>query len=121
MEDDYLDEKSAIAGLELVGELPKVGKERVKRARYHFPTQEVRMEEGDDLYDGRLRDPDGKDKSIGEVVALDLNSRTIDVKKRLANGRPRPDERLHLEAHSAERPGTIADGAGRVGGRARLP
>jgi len=81
LEEDYFDERAAIAGLEFVCDLPKVGKERVKRVRYQFPMQEVRMSPEDHLYDGCLRDPEGKAIRIGEVIAVDQEARTVDVKK----------------------------------------
>lgn len=83
VDDEFLDDRAAIGGLVFDQHLPKATpRERTKRVRYRFPTQEVRMGEGDDLFDGVLRDDKGFARRFGTVVALDLEQRTVDVKKR---------------------------------------
>jgi predicted RecB family nuclease len=78
MEEDYLDERSAMGELEFVCDLPKEKpRERVKRVRYCFPTQEIRIDEGADLLYGH------EGERFGTVTGLDYEARMVDVKKTL--------------------------------------
>ncbi|MBT5591782.1 MAG: TM0106 family RecB-like putative nuclease, partial [Gemmatimonadetes bacterium] len=78
MEEDYLDERSAIGELDIDCDLPKEKpRERVKRVRYRFPTQEIRIDEGADLLYGH------EGERFGTVTGLDYEARTVDVKKTL--------------------------------------
>lgn len=72
-EEDFLDEKSALAGLEFVGSFG--GTEACPIHRYRFPAQDHDVRAGDQLHvkDGR---------KLGEAVAIDPGARTVDVKKR---------------------------------------
>ncbi len=74
-DEDLLDETSALAGLVHVERRPAVGRTPVDR--YRFPGQETRIREGDKLH---LPLPDGRE--FGDVVEIDLATRTLDVKKR---------------------------------------
>jgi len=49
--DELYDEKSAIAGLTFVGEIPKVGKQRKSRYKYRFPTQEIGIDVGAEIHE----------------------------------------------------------------------
>jgi uncharacterized protein len=70
-----LDEKAALSGLVHVGPgAPVKGK---PTDRYRFPTQETSIRRGD-----TLRLPIPLDREFGDVEALDLRARTIDVRKR---------------------------------------
>ena len=71
--EDLLDEKSALSGLEFVGEVPRE-KGRVPIHRYSFPLQETDLKEGDNL-----RTTGGI--SVGSVYALSQEDRTVDIKK----------------------------------------
>jgi predicted RecB family nuclease len=75
MEEDYLDERSAIGELEFVCDLEKVGKERTKRVRYRYPSQEIRIDVGADLLYGH------EGEKFGTLIDLDYEARTVDVKK----------------------------------------
>jgi uncharacterized protein len=72
-EEEFLEEKSALAGLEFVGSFG--GTEACPIHRYGFPAQDHDVRAGDQLHvkDGA---------KLGEVVAIDPGSRTVDVKKR---------------------------------------
>lgn len=72
--DDVRDEPSAIAGLELIGQ---VGQTRtgIPIHRYRFPEQEIRIKRGATVK------PLGEDDKLGEVEALDLRAGTVDIKK----------------------------------------
>jgi len=74
-EEELVRERKAVWGLksgERVG-----GSDTCPVHRYRFPEQEVACDEGDTLYEVRVREHD-----LGEVVAVDLEHATIDVKKR---------------------------------------
>jgi len=73
-DEDYLDEKAAITGLDYMKELPKVGKERRKRHRYRYPEQITEIRE-----EAKLRDGEGE--TFGEVIAIDQAARTLDILK----------------------------------------
>jgi len=49
--DDLYEEKNAIAGLEFVGILPKVGQLRIPRVQYRFPQQEIGIEVGTEMHE----------------------------------------------------------------------
>jgi uncharacterized protein len=73
-EEELLDERVAIAGLEF---MKRVG--MVKRSvvdRYRFPPQETEIRVGD-----KPKRLDEAVSGFGEVVAMDLANRTIDIKK----------------------------------------
>lgn len=79
-EEDLFDEKKALAGLELaarLGAAPPTKGARSSRSvidRYRYPAQEAEIDPDDDL---KLQDG----KKFGEVVAIDREARTIDIKK----------------------------------------
>ena len=88
-EEELLEEREAVAGLEMVEVLPPQGKERLRTMRYRFPQQECTLDPGD-----RVMAPasdDREDKTFGTVVAIDLAEGSIDVKHtaRAAELRPR--------------------------------
>jgi predicted RecB family nuclease len=82
-DEDLLDETAAIAGLEFEERLP--GKGRLPIDRYRFPAQETNVRDGDKLH---LPLPEGRE--FGDVAAIDLVARTIDVKKRGAYAEHHP-------------------------------
>lgn len=71
-DEELLFEKSALSGLEFVERIG--GKGRSPIDRYRFPAQETSIRKGN-----KLRLTDGA--TFGEVVAIDLQSRFVDVKK----------------------------------------
>jgi uncharacterized protein len=73
-QEELLDERKAIGGLQFVTELPKQGKQRNPTHRYKFPIQEVSIDEGDDVIEV-------KGEKIGTVVAISLEQNTIDIRK----------------------------------------
>ena len=75
MEEDYLDERAAIGELVFDRDLPKQGKERTKRVRYRYPSQEIRIDTGDQLLYGM------EGERFGTVIDLNYEARTVDVKK----------------------------------------
>ncbi len=69
-----LEEKSAISNMQFAG---RVGAERSSVVdRYRFPAQETSVRRGD-----TLKVPLPRDIRFGEVVAIDVAARTLDVKK----------------------------------------
>jgi uncharacterized protein len=72
-DEDLLDERGALAGLEFVGRVAGVGRSEVHR--YRFPAQESALRQKDELH---ARDGGGK---FGNVVAIDPVAGTVDVKK----------------------------------------
>jgi predicted RecB family nuclease len=71
IDDDLFDERSAIAGLEHVGTVDVVRK--IPIDRYRFERQETDVRRGDTVCQGG--------EKIGDVVAIDVPARTIDIKK----------------------------------------
>ena len=82
-EEEMLDEKAAIAGLEWREQLPKVGRERTPRHRYSYPEQLVEIGEGAEVYDGE----GGK---LGSVAGIDAAARTVDIRHRGDRKEDRP-------------------------------
>lgn len=79
--DDLLEEREAVAGLEIVGEVPQASKRKVLPVhRYRFPPQEIAIDDGDGVHAPTFDDPEGG--GFGSVVRIDLGERTIDVKKK---------------------------------------
>lgn len=72
-EEDYVDEKRAITGLQFSEELQT---SRAPLHRYSFPSQELDARRGDDL-----RDIEGN--RFGKVAAVNYSDRSIDIKKRM--------------------------------------
>jgi uncharacterized protein len=68
--DEYLDERSALAGLEYVETIGGTAKRPIHR--YAFPPQDHDIRKGDDACV-----PDGS--TIGSIEELDLSSRTVDI------------------------------------------
>lgn len=74
-DDELQDEVAALSGLEFVAAVPGPGRTPVHR--YAFPAQETRIRAGDKLH---VPGPDGRE--FGDVLAIDLAQRIVDVKKR---------------------------------------
>jgi predicted RecB family nuclease len=72
--EELLDERKAIAGLQFVQELPKVGREKNVTHRYSFPPQELSIDEDDKLVEVQ-------GEEIGSVKSFSLKDNTIDIKK----------------------------------------
>ena len=70
-DEDLLDERSAIAGLRFVSTVEVVRK--IPRDRYSFDKQETDVRTGDTVCQ--------RGEKIGEVVAIDVVTRTVDIKK----------------------------------------
>jgi len=69
-EDELLDERRAIGGLEFVG----VVDEKARVQRYRFPEQDLDVRDGDPIHD-----LDGN--ALGEIMSVDYSAHTIDIKK----------------------------------------
>lgn len=70
-DEDLIDERSAIAGLKFVS-TPEVAR-KIPRDRYSFDKQETDIRAGDTVCQ--------RSEKIGEVVAIDVVARTLDIKK----------------------------------------
>ncbi|MBN8211317.1 MAG: TM0106 family RecB-like putative nuclease [Xanthomonadales bacterium] len=80
--DDLLDERAGLSGLSFMG--PQGGTARAPIHRYAFPPQETEMRGSEDLHQlggGKL----------GSVVAVSLNERWIDIKKRMDSAAIHPE------------------------------
>ena len=71
-EDELLDERRAVGGLEFVG----VVDEKARVQRYRFPEQDLDVRNDDPIHD-----LDGN--ALGEIASVDYSAHTIDVKKQL--------------------------------------
>jgi uncharacterized protein len=81
-DDELLDESAGLAGLQYVGTIGSMKNSLVDR--YSFPLQETSIRAGQEL----KATPEGV--PFGEVVAIDLTLRTIDVKKGPSRGNLHP-------------------------------
>ncbi|HYH92345.1 MAG TPA: TM0106 family RecB-like putative nuclease [Candidatus Saccharimonadales bacterium] len=90
--EQLVDEDEAIGMLEPVEALEAPGKTGKQVWRYRFPAQEVDVGRGE-VHDPRRKqdDPDAAPSAwrIGEIVALDLAGRTVDVKRSSSDAHPR--------------------------------
>src|SRR3989454_1306499 len=103
-DEDLLDEKAAIAGLQYVGRVVADGG---AADRYRFPAQETSIRAGD-----RLKIPLPLDRDFGNVVAIDLAARTLDVKKSGASAQMHPTS---VFAHNYVRTDELAASLLRLG------
>ncbi len=97
-EDDLLDERKAVTGLQFVKPLELGPRAKTPIHRYEYPPQEVSLDEGDEVYEV-------KGEKIGAVHAIQLENYTIDIKKTAKT------TGLHASSiHALERidPGTLA-------------
>ena len=81
-EPELLRERTAIAGLEFVESIPDGN--RLPVHRYRFTPQFVTVDNGAELYEVTSDDRPPKECIIGEVVAIDFEKLTIDIKKKRA-------------------------------------
>jgi len=103
-DEDLLDEKAAIAGLQYVGRVVADGG---AADRYRFPAQETSIRAGD-----RLKIPLPLDRDFGNVVAIDLAARILDVKKSGASAQMHPTS---VFAHNYVRTDELAASLLRLG------
>lgn len=80
--DELFDERAALSGLKLIGS--SGGTERAPIHRYQFPPQETELRGDEDL-----RQVGGE--KFGKVVAISLDDRTIDIKKRQDTANVHPE------------------------------
>ena len=81
--EDLLDDRAALARLEMVGTVGGTAKAPVHR--YRFPAQETSLRGGETLH------VPGEQSPLGSLVALDTLGCTIDVKKRGASANNHPE------------------------------
>ena len=70
-DEDLLDERAAISGLEFI-ETIRVSR-KIPTDRYRFEKQETNIRGGEDICT--------REENIGKVIAIDIRARTIDIKK----------------------------------------
>lgn len=75
-DDELLEEREPIAGLEFVEEVPKVGKQTARRFRYRFPPQENKVDGGSGVHDPRLIGM-GNLGEVGTVETIDQAAGTL--------------------------------------------
>lgn len=106
-DEELLDERAAIAGLEYCGRIAEVGRGSVID-RYSYPPQETKIRSEAKLYRA-----DEGNAEIGRVVAIDLATRTVDVRK----GPKRADEHpRNVFTHDAVGNRVLRDALLRLGG-----
>ena len=98
-DDDLLYENAAIAGLELIQQIPPQGRGRIPTSLYQYPPQEHKLKVGDSV---SHRD----DRKIGDVIAIDHSSRTISIKK---TGETADFHPTSVFLHSIVGPGAMPD------------
>jgi len=101
-DEELLDERSAIAGLKFVKHLG--GTEKRPIHRYQFPAQETQIRSGDEIETSKAK--------CGDVVAIDIPSGTIDIKKtaKMADTHP-----TSVFSHTVITGGALAESLFRVG------
>jgi len=102
-DDELLDEKAAISGLNSTARVGGTAKCPIDR--YAYPTQETDVRDGDSLHL-----PDGT--SFGSVEAIDRTARTIDIKKTSKHAQTHPSA---VFAHSLVSSDSLADALFRFG------
>ena len=81
-DDEFQEDKNALGGLALIGEV-----DRIKRSivyRYRFPPQDHTIDRAPEIRDPRTRE------YAGEFVAIDEINRTIDLKRGASSSAPHP-------------------------------
>jgi predicted RecB family nuclease len=96
-DEELLEERAAVSGLELVAEVEKVKRSSV--LRFSYPPQDLELRRGDEL---KLRD----ERAWGEVMAVDRTKRTLDVKVGPSRFGWRPTSAF---AHKYVDPGVLED------------
>ena len=102
-DEELLEERCAIAGLEFVKRMDG-GTAKCPIDRYRFPIQDIQVRRGDDL--------ETRDDNFGDVDAIDMVARTLDVKKagKMAEVHP-----TSVFSHTVIRAGEIAESLFRLG------
>jgi len=81
--DELVEDKTALGSLSYVGEVARIKRSIVHR--YGFPPQDHAIESGKDLRDPRTG------QNAGTFVALDEQTRTIDIKRGVGSSVPHPE------------------------------
>jgi predicted RecB family nuclease len=79
---ELIEDKSAIGGLQYVGEAARVKRSAIHR--YDFPPQDHAIDRALAVHDPKTK------KGAGEVMAIDEGARTIDLKRGLSSAVPHP-------------------------------
>ena len=89
-EEQLLNERTGIGGLQFIEALPLEGRARTPTHRYTFARQETTVSRGSDLHT-----PDGN--RLGSVTAIDMVQQTIDIKKTAASADVHPSAAFAFE------------------------
>ena len=106
-DEELLEERAGIAGLQFESHL-KRGKRGAPTDRYRFPTQDTDVAKHNSLHKPGQEKP----ASFGDVEAIDLEGRTLDVKKAMARADDHPTA---LFAHNKVNNGEIVAALLRLG------
>jgi predicted RecB family nuclease len=87
-DDELRDERAGLAGLEFVEAVPRPGRGIVPIHRYRFPSQDTDLRGGEEVHSPSRGGVEGT--KIGEIVEIDLATRTVDIKKMKATAAMHP-------------------------------
>ncbi len=80
-DEDRIEERDALGGLTFLKSWPDLVKPRSTVHRFRFPPQEHKFREGDSPHDPVAGEPGGIGKSAGEVLVIDDDAGTIDLRR----------------------------------------
>lgn len=72
-DEELRDERAAIGGMELIGEIPPMGRKKLPIHQYSFPPQETNLQAGKKVYT--------RDTQIGTIDEIDTNRGTVGIRK----------------------------------------
>ncbi len=98
-DEELLEERAGIAGLQFESRVQR-GKRGAPTDRYRFPTQDTDVAKHNSLHKPGQEKP----TSFGDVEAIDLERRTLDVKKTRARADDHPRDRRRRTAARGPRP-----------------
>jgi len=93
-DDELQEDKSALGGLEYVGEAGRIKRSVIHR--YRFPPQDHAIDRALEVRDPRIQ------KSAGDLIAIDDHNRTIDLKRGATSSVPHPTALIPFDIVDSE-------------------
>ena len=93
-DDELQEDKTALGGLEYVGEAGRIKRSVIHR--YRFPTQDHAIDRALEVHDPRTQ------KSAGGLIAIDDHNRTIDLKRGATSSVPHPTSVIPFDIVDSE-------------------